>query len=68
MWKHYFLISSCFLEIYCISVGEINIIGSSSSISQFEGRVWFDEAEIVAGKIKTKVGGATEPDFPGGYW
>ena len=61
MWEYYFLISSCFLEIYpSTPVGKINIIGSSSSISQFEGRVWFewfDEPEILARKINTRVGG-----------
>ena len=61
MWKYYFLISSCFLEISLnSSVGKINIIGSSSSIFQFEGRVWFEEPEIITitGKRKAKVGEA----------
>ena len=62
MWKYYFLISSCFLEISYsrTSVGKINIIGSSSSIFQFEGRVWFEEPEIITitGKRKAKVGEA----------
>ena len=59
MWKYYLLISSCFLEIShnSTSVETINIDGSSSSISQFEGRVWFDEPVITAGIRKTKVGG-----------
>ena len=57
MWKYYFLISSCLLEISYsrTSVGKINIIGSSSSIFQFEGRVWFEEPEIITGTRKAKV-------------
>ena len=66
MWKYYFLISSCFLEIsHNSSVGKINIIGSSSSIFQFEGRVWFEEPEIIAGKGKAKVGGAVVESIAG---
>ena len=40
-------------------------IASSSSISQFEGRVWFDEPEIIAGKGKAKVGGAVVQSIGG---
>ena len=36
-------------------MGKINIIGSSSSIFQFEGRVWFEEPEIITGNRKAKV-------------
>ena len=36
-------------------MGKINITGSSSSIFQFDGRVWFEEAEIIT--WKAKVGG-----------